>query len=130
MRITTALDSTSLTTRYPKTALATTLFFMLALPFLLYLVLLLMLPFNRPEALNAVAQRLGWDLGHSLYRDTWYGVILLVEGTFVSLYTAVFAGAKEFAVTHTAFVNALTTAQRAVEPAAEADSRSSAHSHS
>jgi len=29
-----------------------------------------MLPFNRPEALNAVAQRLGWDLGHSLYRDT------------------------------------------------------------
>jgi len=39
-----------------------------------------------------VAQRLGWDLGHSLYRDTWYGVILLVEGTFVSLYTAVFAG--------------------------------------
>ena len=65
---------------------------MLGLPFLLYLVLLLMLPFNRPEALNAVAQRLGWDLGHSPYRDTWYGVILLVEGTFVSLYTAVFAG--------------------------------------
>ena len=31
MRITTALDSTSLTTRYPKTALATTLLFMLAL---------------------------------------------------------------------------------------------------
>jgi NADH:ubiquinone oxidoreductase subunit 1 (chain H) len=92
VKITTALDSTSLTKRYPRTILAITLFFMLGLPFLLYLVLLLMLPFNRPEALDAVAQRLGWDLGHSLYRDSWYGVILLVEGTFVSLYTAVFAG--------------------------------------
>jgi len=46
VKITTALDSTSLTKRYPKTILATTLFFMLGLPFLLYLVLLLMLPFK------------------------------------------------------------------------------------
>ena len=37
MKITTALDSTSLTRRYPKAALATTLFFLLALPFLLFI---------------------------------------------------------------------------------------------
>ncbi|HEX7599314.1 MAG TPA: complex I subunit 1 family protein, partial [Polyangia bacterium] len=92
MKITTALDSTSLTRRYPKTALLTTLFFMLVLPFILYLALLATLPFNQPETLDAIANRLGWDLGHSPIRDTWYGVLLVVEATIVSLYTAVFAG--------------------------------------
>ena len=92
MKITTALDSTSLTRRYPKTAVATTLFFLLALPFLLYLLLLVTLPFNQPQTLNALAKRVGWDLGGSPIRDTWYAVILVVEASIVALYTAVFAG--------------------------------------
>ena len=92
MKITTALDSTSLTRRYPKTALLTTLFFLLGLPLLLYLLILFTLPFNRPETLDAMAKAAGWDLASSPIRDTWYGIILVVEATIIALYTAVFAG--------------------------------------
>jgi NADH-quinone oxidoreductase subunit H len=92
VKITTVLDSTSLTRRYPKTAILTTLFFMFALPLLLYLLLLVTLPFNQPETLNALAKKVGWNLGESPIRDTWYGVIFVVEASIVSLYTAVFAG--------------------------------------
>jgi NADH-quinone oxidoreductase subunit H len=92
VKITTALDSTSLTRRYPKTAILTTLFFMVVLPFLLYALLLVTLPFNQPEVLNAMAKRVGWNLGESPFRDTWYGVIFVVEASIVALYSAVFAG--------------------------------------
>jgi NADH-quinone oxidoreductase subunit H len=93
VRIALALDSTSLTRRYPKTAVATTLFLMLGLPALLYAVLLLMLPFNRPEAIDELVQRaFGWDLARNPYRETWYGVILVTEAFTVALFAAVFAG--------------------------------------
>ncbi len=93
MKITLALDSTSLTKRYPKAAVGLTLILLLLIPLLLG-VLLVLLPFNRPEALNALIQRLfGWDLAHNPYRETWYAVMLVTVGLIVALFTAVFAGA-------------------------------------
>jgi NADH-quinone oxidoreductase subunit H len=34
----------------------------------------------------------GWNLSESAIRDTWYGVVFVIEAGIVSLYTAVFAG--------------------------------------
>lgn len=91
MKITLALDSTSLTKRYPKAALLLTVVLLALIPLLLA-VLLVLLPFNNPEALNALAQKVGWDLAHNPYRETWYAVMLVTVGLVVALFAAVFAG--------------------------------------
>jgi NADH-quinone oxidoreductase subunit H len=93
VKITLQLDSTSLTKRYPKTVLATTLFFMLVLPVLLNAALLVLLPFNRVETINDFAERVfGWNVAQHPQRDVVYGIVLLTEGAVVALFAAVFAG--------------------------------------
>ena len=93
MKISLALDSTSLTRRYPRLAVLVTLFMAFGLPLGLYVAALAVFPFNRPELLNAAAKEwLGWELAASPYRNLVYTGFLLLVAFIAVNYTAVFGG--------------------------------------
>lgn len=93
MKITLALDSTSLTRRYPRLAILLTLFMAFGAPAGLYIAALVLFPLNRPEILDALAKEfLHWDLATSPYRDLVYAGMLLLVAFIAVNYTAVFGG--------------------------------------
>jgi NADH-quinone oxidoreductase subunit H len=93
VKISLALDSTSLTRRYPRLAVLVTLFMAFGLPLGLYVAALAVFPFNRPELLNAAAKEwLGWELAASPYRNLVYTGFLLLVAFIAVNYTAVFGG--------------------------------------
>ncbi len=93
MKISLALDSTSLTRRYPRLAILVTLFMAFGVPLGLYVGALAVFPLNRPEILNALAKEwLGWDLATSPYRNLVYAGFLLLVAFIAVNYTAVFGG--------------------------------------
>jgi NADH-quinone oxidoreductase subunit H len=93
VKITLALDSTSLTRRYPRLAILVTLFMAFGVPLGLYVAALAVFPLNRPEILNALAKEwIGWDLATSPYRNLVYTGFLLLVAFIAVNYTAVFGG--------------------------------------
>jgi NADH-quinone oxidoreductase subunit H len=93
VRITLGLDSTSLTRRYPKLAVAASLFMAFGAPMGLYIAALAIFPMNTPERLNAMAQQwLGFDLADSPYRNLVYALFLMLVAFIAVNFTAVFGG--------------------------------------